>query len=343
MKIEMGESLMYSYLRHVKGCQIVQTNWKVSPSWDITNTEKLHEIMSVVSVHYKEMYDMEIFGVNSLSQLLKQAETDVIGVSLFPEPYIYGIDVAFHENGLMYGNKYETAGRIIKKYVRTIMCIVGYTNYTSGEVIFAAPKANKNVLDVTLALVEELNDLLKISGLNFKISFFTNEDFYDSILSPIMLQSRDISDTSELFLRSYQMIKLFENNHTSKPKSIIKPPHSENEYLSIAALNQLKIGKLVQYIINYMTEYNLFTETILTDLLSNDKSKHLFGINYAVLKDITDCSDKDAERKDNRGYSRYYSKPLEINGRTYLLCQEWNEQTHRNNFDNWYKGLFTIE
>ena len=28
MKIEMGESLFYSWLRHVKDCQIVQTNWK---------------------------------------------------------------------------------------------------------------------------------------------------------------------------------------------------------------------------------------------------------------------------------------------------------------------------
>ena len=32
MKIEMGESLFYSWLRHVKECQIVQTNWKVSES-----------------------------------------------------------------------------------------------------------------------------------------------------------------------------------------------------------------------------------------------------------------------------------------------------------------------
>ena len=33
MKLEMGESLFYSWLRHVKGCQIVQTNWKISSSW----------------------------------------------------------------------------------------------------------------------------------------------------------------------------------------------------------------------------------------------------------------------------------------------------------------------
>ena len=30
MKIDIGESLVNSYLRHVKGCRIVQQNWKPS-------------------------------------------------------------------------------------------------------------------------------------------------------------------------------------------------------------------------------------------------------------------------------------------------------------------------
>ena len=37
MKIEMGESLLYSWLRHVKECQIVQTNWKVSTKQELKN------------------------------------------------------------------------------------------------------------------------------------------------------------------------------------------------------------------------------------------------------------------------------------------------------------------
>ena len=44
MKIEMGESLFYSWLRHVKECQIVQTNWKTSPQWTIIHEEKLEEV-----------------------------------------------------------------------------------------------------------------------------------------------------------------------------------------------------------------------------------------------------------------------------------------------------------
>ena len=35
MKIEIGESLASSYLRHVKLCWLVQTNWKTSEHWSM--------------------------------------------------------------------------------------------------------------------------------------------------------------------------------------------------------------------------------------------------------------------------------------------------------------------
>ena len=44
MKIEMGESLFYSWLRHVKECQIVQTNWTTSGQWNLLHEDKLEEI-----------------------------------------------------------------------------------------------------------------------------------------------------------------------------------------------------------------------------------------------------------------------------------------------------------
>ena len=46
MKIEMGESLFYSWLRHVKECQIVQTNWMTSSQWQLSNEDRLEEIMA---------------------------------------------------------------------------------------------------------------------------------------------------------------------------------------------------------------------------------------------------------------------------------------------------------
>ena len=86
MKIEMGESLFYSWLRHVKGCQIVQTNWKVSSQWSLSNAEALERMMKVVDNHYAQKYGYAIFKKNSsLSQLLQQGECDVLGVVIHPE------------------------------------------------------------------------------------------------------------------------------------------------------------------------------------------------------------------------------------------------------------------
>ena len=40
MKIEIAESLIYSYLKHNEGCRFVQTNWMTSGKWIITEYEK---------------------------------------------------------------------------------------------------------------------------------------------------------------------------------------------------------------------------------------------------------------------------------------------------------------
>ena len=77
MKIEMGESLFYSWLRHVKECKIVQTNWKVSSQWQLSDADTLEKLMALVDKHYSEKHNCSIFKQNtSLSQLLQQGECD---------------------------------------------------------------------------------------------------------------------------------------------------------------------------------------------------------------------------------------------------------------------------
>lgn len=67
MKIEMGESLLYSWLRHVKECQIVQTNWKVSPQWNTLHRSELQALMEATDQHFKERFGYDIFKQNSLA------------------------------------------------------------------------------------------------------------------------------------------------------------------------------------------------------------------------------------------------------------------------------------
>ena len=62
VKIEMGESLFYSWLRHVKDCKIVQMNWKSSPSWQLQNEESLEEFMNITGKHFLDKYGYAIYN-----------------------------------------------------------------------------------------------------------------------------------------------------------------------------------------------------------------------------------------------------------------------------------------
>lgn len=145
MKIEMGESLFYSWLRHVKECQIVQTNWATSQKWNLQHEEELQQIMTVTAERFLQKYNYKIYKQTaSLSQLLQQAECDVLGVDYREgELKVFAVDVAFHESGVNYGDKDSTIMKIIAKSLRTAMCIYGYLDTKDAEIIFASPKINK--------------------------------------------------------------------------------------------------------------------------------------------------------------------------------------------------------
>lgn len=99
MKVEMGESLFLSWLKHIKSCQIVQLNWTVSPEWSFDNKDIIAELMNKTNNLFLSKYGYDIFKKNSLEQLISQIEADAIGIS-FDEngAHVYAVDIAFHES-----------------------------------------------------------------------------------------------------------------------------------------------------------------------------------------------------------------------------------------------------
>ncbi|WP_052087722.1 hypothetical protein [Paenibacillus wynnii] len=84
MKIEIGESLMLSWLRHSKNCQLVQLNWKPSvKSWEFYNEAVVENMMKDSDQYFREKYNLDLFKQNnSYSQLLQQAEIDALGMEV---------------------------------------------------------------------------------------------------------------------------------------------------------------------------------------------------------------------------------------------------------------------
>lgn len=319
MKIEMGESLFYSWLRHVKECQIVQTNWKPSRSWHLSNEDEIRQLMKNIDDFFQNKYGYAIFKKNSFYQFLSQAEVDVLGLSILNNyPRIYAVDVAFHESGLNYSGRQETVEKVIKKFVRTVFCFVGYFDVREGEIIFASPKINNAIIKDLMPCINDLAFFLNENKYHFTFKVIANDVFYDLVLKPILISSDEESDTSELFMRSYQLMKMFDNKlHRTKENSA---ESKIDNFVSADSLSELKIGKIAQTILKEALEGNVSDEEEIIQMQMKEYSKKTFGINYPLLTLASGEYEK----------ARYYKKPLNIRGKKYLLCSQWFEVPENN-------------
>jgi len=204
MKIEMGESLIYSYLRHVKKCLFTQTNWKASSSWDYSPTT----YSEVNAIFDKILANPEFASIfpSSFDQTLKQAEIDVLGID--GANNIYAVDIAYHEAGLQYGTeKNETRDRVAKKLLRTMLLLKLYFPTTTHRIIFCSPKVTPATHDRINAAMKLIRDGYEENSVVFE--YFANDDFYDRIMKPTLEGIKSEPDSSELFSRSIKLLELF--------------------------------------------------------------------------------------------------------------------------------------
>lgn len=323
MKIEMGESLFYSWLRHVKECQMVQMNWKVSPKWQMQYEDEIYSFMERVDEYFTTNYGYAIFKKNSsMSQVILQGESDVVGVS-FAEGKVdyYAVDVAFHEAGLNYGSKEDTVKKVIAKSLRTAMCLYGYMNTMEADIIFASPKINPAIMNDLLPCISDLNNLMRLEGFCFCVRIIANEQFEEQVLSPIMLVSDGVSDTSELFMRSYQMYKMFAETgrQARKTKSIPVDKEDKLEPTREDGCGELKVGQLARTVLLPLIVAKA-TDEELRWMQNAEYSKDNFGLTYPLL----------LKTNSPKKEPRYYSELIEIRGITYRFYSEWFE-TEANN------------
>ena len=223
MKIEIGESLMLSYFKHVKMCTFYQTNWKVSSNWNISN-EALIQVQLVYDKIMKHSEFSEVFK-SELNQLIKQSEIDVIGINSLET--IYTADIAFHEGGLNYKDKTETKNRVFKKLLRSYLTLLAFFPNKKYELIFASPKVNPATEKI---IIDNFDILLKdFSTDNVSFKYYANQNFSETIFFPTIEKSINDSDTNELFMRSIILNKMFEKNkHTNTGVQSLK--NIENDF-----------------------------------------------------------------------------------------------------------------
>jgi hypothetical protein len=156
--------------------------------------------------------------------------------------------------------------------MRTGMCLYGYLNLKEGEIIFASPKIHNAIITDLLPFIELSNKVLRDFGFEFHVRIIANGDFEEKILSPILVASQGISDTSELFLRSYQMYKMFASDTysskaTRKPASTTKVKNNGTvssdaiQQISDSGLDELKVGRIANTVLRSMLESGRASES----------------------------------------------------------------------------------
>lgn len=343
MKIEIGESLLVSWLKHVKECQLVQTNWKASSMWELQNKNDLDLLMSHSASSCSEIFGYDIYKkTSSLEQLLSQAEIDILGVNFSEDGNrIYAIDVAFHEAGLNYGSKDETVARVIKKIIRTAMCIHGYFGSKNAQIIFASPKINPATNEDLAKALHTVNKILTHADMNYDIRIVANQDFNDKILSPVLNMLGDVADTSELFMRSLQLYNMFAKKNSSPKESVarqaplrITPTNHETiQAQGIAGLEEMKIGVIARTVLRDILESGKVPMAEIEMLQLAEYSKGVFDIQYPLLVRT--------EGAHSKRPPKYYAQPLKIHGGYYFMCSEWYETSANNDRPYLIKWLST--
>ena len=323
MTIDMGESLILSYLKHIKKCKIVQTNWKVSDSWD------KDEAKDIILANLKNSIngiDESIFGKEEISKIIKQAECDAIGIT-FDEansPIIYAVDVAFHRDGLGYGSEKVNAIKVVHKSVRTAMLIYKFFHIDKAEIIFATPKVKGRQYELIQEYILQEDQIVKNHlGPRFSIKFIYGDEFKTEILGNVHSLYNSVNDTSECFLRCYQLLKLFDGDMVKAFDEDIESQTPENAEVNVGWIANNTLREKLESITNLTTIKELTTE---------EYSKNHFLLHYPV---IAGCV-------TNEHKNRYYMRPLKILGAEYYLCNDWYER-NRQPLLKWIENFTKIQ
>ena len=326
MKIEMAESLGASWLKHVKNCAVVQTNWKPSPIAEIKFRREIDSLYESLKDGFRAE-SMNVFKKNhTVEQLLRQTECDVLGIAFGNEgsPKWYALEVAFHEEGLNYGSKEVTIAKVAAKLTRAALCIYAFMGVRSANIIFASPRVNPAVEQGLRNAISVVRRLFIEKGFGFSFELLLNDKFCNDLLVPMAEAACEISDTSELFVRSMQLCNMF-----SIRKKVGGGTRGIRRGEAVDASHQTsgvdRIGKYVQAVMPGVLEE--LSEEEMANLQDKEWCKETFGLHYAMIV-------PEGSRYDR---ARYYRGHVVVGGRSYHLTNDWYPR-NRGPLDAWIAG-----
>jgi len=337
LKVEAGESLIFSWLRHVMGCQIVQLNWKPSVErWGVHDGDALVSFIEEMDAHFRERRSREIFNKGDPTQLIRQGEIDVLGLRREGDGglRLYAVDIANHIDGLNLGKKDRTIARVLKKMVRSAASCHGFFPGIPAEVLFASPKVNLEKQEVLEECFADINESLESRSLPVRVRLVCNEEFGTDIVQTVVDCAPSIKDTSELFLRSVQLCQSFGIISGQRAQPGRARPRAAAEATDETTDQGDGVGAYIQEQVQRLIGLGRIPQDEIGRLLDRNYTSRTFKQSYAFLKWHDPNLPRSEKQHHVNGAGRYYSRPLRIGDQHYYLCSQWGAK-HRVPFDTW--------
>ncbi len=307
MKIEVGESLACSYLRHVKRCWIVQANWKAPAGLG------QRQDAETLFLEMRQRFDVDgsVFKkTKDAGQFFKQGEIDVVGVD--QQGGVHAMEVAFHEDGLNY--KGSTEKRVLKKMLRTLFILRTYhLPETRIHIYFLSPKARPKVqkpLEITF-------DDLRREYADVEWHLLTNDDFDKSIVRPTLEKASAVADSSELFVRSVKLLETAGLRHTTPPVAVASALDAPRSEVPVQPLVPLVQALMRTLLVDHPSLLSDAEKSRLTDKACCKKMGLRIG--FALI------------RKKECGKSRRYWMTYDCGD--FYVCSQWS-RSHRVNAES---------
>ena len=328
MKIEIGESLGCSYLRHVRQCWLVQANWKTSEHWPMREGVDVDEMFDAM----RQKFDTggTVFKkTRDVAQFLKQGEIDVVGLDL--DGRLHAMDVAFHEAGLNYGGGADN--RVLKKLLRTLMILRVYApSLAKFTIYFVSPKVNPSVQKA----LEGIFHALRTEYPEVEWKLLTNRNFLEHMLQPTLEKARSVADTSELFMRSVKLLELAGIRHSEESQQERAPQGAQktgqkNAHVAVSFGHD----DLVQPLVRDLMDTLLIRCPVLIDqndrrnLMDGEYCKRTVGLrinDFPLLRRV-------ADGREISGHARYWKKRYG----EFHVCSQWWKEYHLDNARSFLK------
>ena len=141
MKIEIGEFLILSWLRHVHGCVVTQMNWSPSPAWTVARERELRR-PSKRFADSRMTQSADPASGRSTSDHSSATPGSTCWGSAWIATRRHRRDrrrSAINDTELPHGNAEETIVRLIQRMTRAGFALAAYLNPRQASVVFATP------------------------------------------------------------------------------------------------------------------------------------------------------------------------------------------------------------